>query len=196
MFEKQKSSKQGSPQIKESIAMQEGPTMSARANTPTSGSAVIGPGIEISGDVTANSDLTISGTVNGSVVQSSHNVDISESALVTAQIRAKLIKVAGEVRGDITGSEKVLISKSGRVAGNIAAPRVQLEDGANFKGSIDMDPGEIAKPEAPAVKNKEPGASATGTAARTPPKTVATSAGSALSGDSGKKEPGMTLKSG
>jgi cytoskeletal protein CcmA (bactofilin family) len=196
MFDKQKSSKQGSPQIKESIAMQEDPAMSAKTKAPAPGSAVIGPGIEISGDVTASSDLTISGTVKGSVVQSSHNVEVSESALVTARIQAKLIKVAGEVRGDISASEKVLISKSGRVAGNIAAPRVQLEDGANFKGSIDMDPGEIAGPEVPSAKSKDSGASAPGTAARTPPRTVASSAGSALAGDSGKKEPSMTLKSG
>ena len=48
-----------------------------------------------------------------------------------------------EVAGDIRGNEKVVISKSGNVRGNIVAPRVTLEDGAIFKGSIDMDPGEV-----------------------------------------------------
>jgi cytoskeletal protein CcmA (bactofilin family) len=56
------------------------------------------------------------------------------------------VKVDGEVRGDILGSEKVIISRTGRVQGNIKAPRMTLEDGAKFKGSIDMDPGEVAKP--------------------------------------------------
>ena len=55
-----------------------------------------------------------------------------------------MVKIDGEVTGDITGNEKVVISKSGNVRGNIVAPRVTLEDGAIFKGSIDMDPGEAA----------------------------------------------------
>ena len=48
------------------------------------------------------------------------------------------------VAGDIRGNEKVVISKSGNVRGNIIAPRMTLEDGAIFKGSIDMDPGDAA----------------------------------------------------
>ena len=60
---------------------------------------------------------------------------------MVANLDAKTVKVDGQVTGDISGSEKVVISKSGRVQGNIVAPRVTLEDGAKFKGSIDMDPG-------------------------------------------------------
>jgi cytoskeletal protein CcmA (bactofilin family) len=67
---------------------------------------------------------------------------VGQSGRVTADITAKVIKVDGEVTGDITGNEKVVISKSGNVRGNIVAPRVTLEDGAVFKGSIDMDPGD------------------------------------------------------
>ena len=61
---------------------------------------------------------------------------------------AKNVTVNGHVTGDIRGSEKVVISKTGRVKGNITAPRVTLEDGAKFKGSIDMDPGESIRPAA------------------------------------------------
>ena len=137
--------------------MQESPTMSARAqaSSPATKSAVIGPGIEISGDVTASADLTIDGRVGGSVVQSAHNVEIGESGQVSARIQAKMVKVAGEVIGDIAGSEKVLIARTGRVRGNISAPRVQLEDGAIFKGSIDMEPAQTASAKAPAVKKDE-----------------------------------------
>lgn len=48
----------------------------------------------------------------------------------------------GQVTGDVQGTEKVVVTKTGRVQGNITAPRVTLEDGAKFRGSIDMDPGE------------------------------------------------------
>jgi cytoskeletal protein CcmA (bactofilin family) len=196
MFEKHKSSKQGSPQIKESMAMQDTPTMGARAPAPATKSAVIGPGIEISGDVTAGADLTIDGRVNGSVVQSAHNVDIGEPGQVSARIQAKMVRIAGAVLGDIVGAEKVLITRTGRVQGNIVAPRVQLEDGAIFKGSIDMNPAEVAKPKAPAAKKKE----ATAPPARSSTSAVAKSAGnvagSVQSSESGRKEPSLTLKSG
>ena len=57
---------------------------------------------------------------------------------------AKSIRIDGSVTGDINGNENVVISKSGNVRGNIVAPRVTLEDGAIFKGSIDMDPSDTA----------------------------------------------------
>jgi cytoskeletal protein CcmA (bactofilin family) len=71
------------------------------------------------------------------------------------------VKVEGRITGDIDGSEKVIITKTGRVLGNIVAPRVTLEDGAKFKGSIDMDPGVEAPattvtPKRPAVAKPEP----------------------------------------
>ena len=197
MFDKHKSSKQGSPQIKESIAMQESPTMSARAQAspPATKSAVIGPGIEISGDVTASADLTIDGRVSGSVVQSAHNVDIGESGQVSARIQAKMVKVAGEVMGDIAGSEKVLIARTGRVRGNISAPRVQLEDGAIFKGSIDMEPAQTASAKAPAVKKAETAAQAPKGATKATAQAAPKASGTTVSSDSGRKEPSLTLKS-
>lgn len=183
--------------------MQDSPAMGTRATAPTTKSAVIGPGIEISGDVTANADLTIDGKVNGSVVQSVHNVDIGESGQVRARIQAKLVKIAGAVLGDIAGSEKVLITRTGRVQGNIVAPRVQLEDGAIFKGSIDMNPAETAKPEAsatkpaaPAAKKTEAAPAAARSSASAAAKPAAKAAGSAQSGEPSRKEPSLTLKSG
>jgi cytoskeletal protein CcmA (bactofilin family) len=88
-------------------------------------------------------------------------VDIGHSGQVNADIKAKVIKIAGEVRGDLNGTEKVIISRSGNVHGNIVAPRMTLEDGAIFKGSIDMDPGEPVKAKisktAKKVEEKTPG---------------------------------------
>jgi cytoskeletal protein CcmA (bactofilin family) len=55
-----------------------------------------------------------------------------------------VVRIDGEVQGDISGVEKVVVTKTGRVQGNIVAPRVTLEDGAKFKGSIDMDPSGMA----------------------------------------------------
>lgn len=104
---------------------------------------MIGPSIEIKGSVTGDEDLVIQGSVEGTIELSSHNVTIGQSGRVNADIRAKVVSVDGQVSGDLTGGEKVVISKSGNVRGNIVAPRVTLEDGAVFKGSIDMNPGEM-----------------------------------------------------
>ncbi len=103
---------------------------------------MIGPSIEIKGTVTGDEDLVVEGKVEGTIDLGDHQVTVGQSGRVTADITAKVVNVDGEVAGDLTGSEKVVISRSGRVRGNIVAPRVTLEDGALFKGSIDMDPGE------------------------------------------------------
>ena len=103
---------------------------------------MIGPSIVIKGTVSGDEDLVIQGSVEGSVELGSHEVSVGQSGKVRADITAKIVRIEGEVAGDITGHEEVVISKSGNVRGNIVAPRVTLEDGAIFKGSIDMDPGE------------------------------------------------------
>jgi cytoskeletal protein CcmA (bactofilin family) len=108
---------------------------------------MIGPSIKIKGEVSGDEDLLIQGRVEGTISLKAHEVIVGESGQVFADILAKTIKIDGKVQGDITGTENVVISKLGNVRGNIVAPRVLLEDGAVFKGSIDMDPGDaIAKP--------------------------------------------------
>lgn len=119
---------------------------------------MIGPSIEIKGTITGNENLIIDGTVDGAVNLPDNDLTIGDTGKVTADLSAKNVKVEGQVTGDITGSEKVVISKSGRVRGNIIAPRVTLEDGAKFKGSIDMDPGEAARPAAKAEAKLATGA--------------------------------------
>jgi cytoskeletal protein CcmA (bactofilin family) len=117
---------------------------------------MIGPNITIKGTITGEEDLLIQGKVEGTIALGQHEVSIGQSAEVTANIQAKAVKIDGEVAGDITGAEKVIISKSGNVHGNIVAPRVTLEDGAIFKGSIDMDPGETSAGTVPRAPEKRP----------------------------------------
>ncbi len=117
---------------------------------------MIGPGIHIKGDVTGDEDLIIKGRVDGTIDLSANEVTVSESGKVKADIKAKTVVISGEVTGDVSGGETVIISKSGNVRGNIIAPRMTLEDGAVFKGSIDMDPGEdsVRKGPTPAPQPK------------------------------------------
>ena len=115
--------------------------------------AVIGAGIRINGEISGNENLLIEGRVDGKISLSGNDVTIGKSGHVTADVNAKTIRVAGEVNGDLKAKERVVISGTGNVRGNVIAPRVVLEDGAIFKGSIDMDPGDGAVTELAASKS-------------------------------------------
>ena len=101
--------------------------------------AIIGPSITINGDVTGDEDLVIQGKIDGVIKLKQNNVTVGQQGVVNANISANVITIEGESRGDLHGDEKVIIRKTGNVEGNIEAPRVVLEDGAIFKGSIDMN---------------------------------------------------------
>ncbi len=150
MFEKRKAEKHGSLGTQKNEVRQNETVTPPKPTMGTPGGrAVIGSGIKINGDITGNEDLVIKGTVEGKINLGANEVEIENSAKVTADVTAKVVKVSGNVQGNIIGKEKVIISKAGNVKGNIIAPRVTLEDGAKFKGSIDMDPSDSAAAELP-----------------------------------------------
>jgi len=99
----------------------------------------IGQSIHIKGELTGNEDLTIEGKVEGKVLLKDHNLTIGANGKITAEIQAKTVMVVGEVVGNITADDKVEVAATGSLRGDIVAPRVVLADGAEFKGSIDMD---------------------------------------------------------
>ncbi len=101
--------------------------------------AVIGPSIHIDGDLRGEEDLLIEGEVNGTVQLKSNSLTIGAKGKVRADVYAHSVFVEGLMEGDLFGSERVAILKTAEVRGNITAPRVSLEEGARFKGSIEMD---------------------------------------------------------
>ncbi len=121
---------------------------------------MIGSSIVIKGTVSGDEDLVIQGKVEGTIELGKNEVTVGESGKVAADINAKTVRIDGEVTGDVSGGEKVVISKSGNVRGNIVAPRVTLEDGAVFKGSIDMDPGDSMAGSKPTLAADNPGKTA------------------------------------
>jgi len=101
--------------------------------------SVVGPSIKIKGELTGEEDLMIQGRVEGRIELKKTNVTVGKHGNVQANIYGKIISVEGEVEGDLFGEEKIIVRKSGMVRGNMTAPRVNLEDGAKFKGAIDME---------------------------------------------------------
>ncbi len=115
--------------------------------------ANIGKSLQINGELSGNEDLTIDGRVTGKISMTGHSLTIGPNGQVSAEIHAKSLIVAGEVRGNITAEEKVEIAATGTLLGDVRAPRVVLADGAKFKGSIDMEAksGSGARPAGSAV---------------------------------------------
>lgn len=102
--------------------------------------ALLGPSIEFHGEIAGGEDLLIEGRFKGKVRLPQHAVAIGTKGHVTAEIQARILEIEGEVEGQLQAEELIVLHKSARVRGDLVAPRVVLEDGAKFKGSIDMEP--------------------------------------------------------
>lgn len=100
--------------------------------------ANIGQSLFIKGEVTGSEDLTVEGRVEGRIDLKDHNLTIGPNGRVHAEIHAKTITIIGEVTGNVVADEKVDLTDSGRLVGDIRAPRIAVSDGAQFKGSVDM----------------------------------------------------------
>src|SRR5687767_10608974 len=104
----------------------------------TGETGIIGKGIVIKGNLTGGGDLIVEGRVEGQIALKNH-LTIESTGKVQADIRAEDLTINGEASGNIDASGRVAINSSARVAGDVKAPRVVIEDGAVFNGSIEMD---------------------------------------------------------
>ncbi len=100
--------------------------------------AVIGPSISITGEVSGDEDLLIEGRIEGTVALEQHAVTVGREGRVKAGISGRTVVVEGSVEGDVRALEQVILRSSARVVGDVTAPRVVLEDGATFRGRVDM----------------------------------------------------------
>ena len=108
------------------------------------GMATIGASVKINGDISGKEDLLINGSVEGAIDFRENDVVIGEKGRVNASVVAKNLCVEGEIKGELRGGEQITIKPSGRVIGDIRAPRVILNDGCQFKGSVDMEEKPVA----------------------------------------------------
>jgi len=122
------------------------PEKSVRVPSP-SGQVNIGASVVIKGEVSAREDLTISGRIEGKVEVRDHVVRVGREAQVHAEISARAVLVEGTVKGNITATERIELLEHGSVEGDIAAPKIAMAEGAQFRGKIDMAKrsGEIKK---------------------------------------------------
>ena len=130
----------------------ENPNAPAPSSGPARSSsrlATLGPSITINGKLSGDEDLLIEGHVEGEISLKQNSVTVGRSGVVKADVYSKNICIEGEVHGNLFGDDQVVIRQSGKVFGNLTAPRVTLEDGAKFRGTIDMEPRAANKKQSP-----------------------------------------------
>jgi cytoskeletal protein CcmA (bactofilin family) len=100
--------------------------------------AHIGKSVLIKGELSGSEDLYLDGEVEGSVELKQHSLTIGPHGRVKANVHAREIIIHGKVEGNVRGDEKVELKKSSVLLGDIATQRIAIEDGAYFKGGIDI----------------------------------------------------------
>jgi cytoskeletal protein CcmA (bactofilin family) len=113
--------------------------------------ATIGKGLVIKGEITGTESLYIDGKVEGSINLPGNRVTVGRNGNVIASVVAREIVVLGKIRGNVTATDRIDIRAEGALTGDVTAARISIEDGAFFKGGID-----IKKPEAKPVASSGP----------------------------------------
>lgn len=101
-------------------------------------STVIGAGIVIEGEIVTEDDVAIHGVLRGKI-ESKDAVSIEQGATVEADVSGSAVSVAGQLTGNVSATDRVVIATGARMVGDVKAARFTIQDGAQFKGHVDMD---------------------------------------------------------
>lgn len=150
--------------------VKENPIMSsASAPAPhipeSRGPAVIGKSVMIKGQIFSREDLTIDGEIDGSVELHEHRLTVGPNGKLQAGVKAREVVVLGTIHGNVEASDKIDIRKDAKLVGDIKTTRIVIEDGAYFKGSIDIVRPEVKPAAQPAARPAAAAASPTPVAA-------------------------------
>ena len=122
-------------------------------STPSrAGAARLGRTLSLKGELAGNEELLVDGEFEGTIDLGESSLTVGPQGRVQADVRAREIIIEGTVRGNLRAADRLQISKSGNVVGDLVAARIVIEDGAYFKGSID-----IQKPEEQKARRAEAG---------------------------------------
>ena len=133
---------------KEGIPMSTLPNRGSEPNPDSSrgGPAVLGKSVIVKGQMYGREDLTIDGEVEGTVELQEHRLTIGPNGKVLATVKAREVVVLGTIHGNVETRDKIMIRKDAKLVGDIKTARIEIEDGAYFKGNIDIVRAEQPKP--------------------------------------------------
>ena len=114
------------------------PKPSAPASPMTAGVARLGSSFHVKGEISGAEDLQIDGTVEGQISLSGHRLTVGSSAQLTSEVNAREVVVYGMLSGNVHAASRVEIKRDGGIVGNLTTAGIVIEDGAHFKGHIDI----------------------------------------------------------
>ena len=114
----------------------------SRVEPDRGNAATIGKAVKVVGQIYSKEDLYVDGDLEGTVEAMEHKVTIGPNGTVHASVKAREVVALGTIQGNVEATDKIEIRKDARLVGDIRTARIIIEDGAYFKGSID-----IVKPE-------------------------------------------------
>lgn len=109
------------------------------ATTPAGSTARLGASLHVKGEISGNEDLHVDGSVEGLIQLEDRKLTVGASAKLTADVVAREVVVYGSVKGNLRARDRIEIKKDGSVVGDLTTARIMIEDGAYFKGSIEID---------------------------------------------------------
>jgi cytoskeletal protein CcmA (bactofilin family) len=134
--------------------------MSNPYDTVKERTSILGPTIKFKGELSADEDLVIHGSVEGSITHT-QRLTIGAGGTVHASVEAQLVVVEGTIEGNVRAEKSVSVKETAHMTGNISAPSVTILQGANFNGNVDMSAAKAAKaaaPVEPAMARRPPSA--------------------------------------
>jgi cytoskeletal protein CcmA (bactofilin family) len=131
MFKKANDDQEPAPAISE-------PAAADPVTVRTRNVSVIGPTLVFKGELSADEDLVIQGTIEGTIAHHKKNLTVGKEGRVKADIHAASVAIEGHVEGDIHGDDFVELARTAVVSGNIFCARIKMADGAKFNGSVEM----------------------------------------------------------
>jgi cytoskeletal protein CcmA (bactofilin family) len=137
IFGKPGENKPVEPPAPQRVSPAAAPAPAAAPVPRTGGACVIGSKTTVKGEISGDEDVLVEGTVEGQI-RINKDLRVGQGGTVKATIDAQSVVVSGEVIGDCHAANRVEIQASGRLTGNIRAPRVVIAEGAVFKGNSDM----------------------------------------------------------
>jgi cytoskeletal protein CcmA (bactofilin family) len=154
-----------------------------KSRVPTDARVIGGPtatvatGLRVKGNISGNEDLQVDGTVEGPVQLGDGKLVVGATGKMSGDIVAREIVIHGSVKGNLRSSGRIEIKTDGSLVGDVSTPRITIEDGAYYKGSIEIDRKIADAAAAPASASVASPSSSSVVATETPAETVATATG-------------------
>jgi len=131
-----------SPVSPASQAASQGASYSSRPSAPAARNvACLGESIEVKGKISGEEDLQVDGKVEGPIALQGQRLTVGRTGHLNSEVTAREVVVYGKVQGNVRASDRVEIKKDGSVTGDVITARISIEDGAFFKGRIEIERG-------------------------------------------------------